>query len=76
MATPAKHVDRDAEARERLKRYLDLPLDQFRAERARMSPDEREQMARIWAEENAEAIRSSNEWVEQKGLPLAKYRPF
>lgn len=29
-----------------------------------------------WRAENAEAIRSSNEYVEKHGLPLAKYRPF
>ena len=31
---------------------------------------------RKWIEENAEAIRSSNEYVEKHGLPLAKYRQF
>lgn len=29
-----------------------------------------------WRAENAEAIRSSNEYVEKHGLPLAKYRQF
>jgi antitoxin CcdA len=31
---------------------------------------------RRWLEENREAIESSNAWVEEHGLPLAKYRPF
>lgn len=31
---------------------------------------------RRWREENAEAIRSSNEYVEKHGLPLEKYRMF
>lgn len=31
---------------------------------------------RKWLEENAEAIKSMNEWVEINGLPLAKYRTF
>lgn len=31
---------------------------------------------RKWQEENAEAIKSMNEWVEKNGLPLAKYRQF
>ena len=31
---------------------------------------------RKWQEENAEAIKSMNEWVEKNGLPLAKYRAF
>jgi len=29
-----------------------------------------------WLSENAEAIESSNRWVEEHGLPLAKYRMF
>jgi antitoxin CcdA len=29
-----------------------------------------------WLVENAEALQSSNEFVEQHGLPLAKYRNF
>lgn len=29
-----------------------------------------------WLEENAEAIESSNRYVEKHGLPLAKYRLF
>jgi len=31
---------------------------------------------RKWLEENAEAIKSINEWVEKNGLPLDKYRQF
>ena len=29
-----------------------------------------------WLKENRAALQSSNEWVEAKGLPLAKYRMF
>lgn len=32
--------------------------------------------ARRWKEENREAIRDWNEYVERNGLPLAKYRTF
>lgn len=32
--------------------------------------------ARQWAEENADVIRSTNEYIEKHGLPLAKYRMF
>lgn len=32
--------------------------------------------AEQWKRENAEAIASSNEWVEKNGLPLARYRQF
>lgn len=29
-----------------------------------------------WLEENRAALESSNRWVEEHGLPLAKYRQF
>ena len=59
-----------------LRKLMDLLLDEFRAARAKRSPEEREALNRLWQEENAEVIRSSNEWVEKNGLPLEKYRPF
>jgi antitoxin CcdA len=31
---------------------------------------------RRWAQENAEFIKNTNEWVEKNGLPLAEYRMF
>lgn len=31
---------------------------------------------RRWLEENAEAIRSYNEWIRKNGNPLARYRMF
>lgn len=31
---------------------------------------------KLWLAENAEAIASSNAWVEKHGLPLAEYRMF
>lgn len=31
---------------------------------------------RRWAEENAEFIRNTNDWVEKNGLPLTEYRMF
>ena len=36
----------------------------------------RKEKAARWLEENRAAIQSSNEWVEQHGLPLARYRQF
>jgi antitoxin CcdA len=39
-----------------------------------------EELARLrakeWAEENRDAIRSANDFIEKHGLPLAKYRSF
>lgn len=39
--------------------------------RREFTPQERQ-----WLEENAEAIKSWNEWVQEHGLPLEKYRLF
>ncbi|WP_333714876.1 type II toxin-antitoxin system CcdA family antitoxin [Yoonia sp.] len=36
----------------------------------------RARKAAAWLEENRAAIQSSNDWVEQHGLPLEKYRQF
>lgn len=35
-----------------------------------------EKAARQWAEENADVIRSNNEYIARHGLPLRKYRSF
>ena len=32
--------------------------------------------AEVWLQENREAILASNAWVEEHGLPLARYRRF
>jgi antitoxin CcdA len=32
--------------------------------------------AEVWIQENWDAIQSSNEYVEKRGLPLANYRMF
>lgn len=32
--------------------------------------------AKVWREENAAALTSSNEFVERHGLPLARFRHF
>lgn len=36
----------------------------------------RAEKARLWLEENREAIDAHNRWVEEHGLPLAEYRMF
>lgn len=40
------------------------------------SNEERAALEKQWREENAEAIAASNRYVEEHGLPLAKYRLF
>ncbi|CAN7536081.1 type II toxin-antitoxin system CcdA family antitoxin [Devosia sp. LjRoot16] len=42
-------------------------------------PEERDRISeegKRWLEENAEAIKAWNDWVDKNGLPLAEYRPF
>lgn len=41
-----------------------------------LEEDVRKARAAAWLEANAEAIESSNAWVEKHGLPLARYRLF
>lgn len=36
----------------------------------------RKALAEKWLEDNAEAIKSVNDWVDKNGLPLEKYRMF
>jgi antitoxin CcdA len=36
----------------------------------------RQEKAAAWLRENAEAIAAWNAWVEENGLPLARYRQF
>ncbi|RYY27959.1 MAG: post-segregation antitoxin CcdA [Sphingomonadales bacterium] len=36
----------------------------------------RKEQVRRWQEEHREAIEANNAWVEEHGLPLAKYRMF
>lgn len=55
-------------------RELDINLSRAAEEGiAKAVKTERE---RRWLEENAEAIRAENEYIEKHGLPLAKYRQF
>jgi hypothetical protein len=37
---------------------------------------EQSKRAQQWLDENREALESSNRWVEEHGLPFAKYRLF
>ena len=55
-------------------RALDVNLSRAAEEGLREAV--RQARADRWRAENAEAIASSNSWVEQHGLPLARYRAF
>ncbi len=53
-----------------------LQVNVSRAAEAGLARAIAEKRAEIWLQENEEALRSSNEYVERKGLPLARYRQF
>jgi antitoxin CcdA len=55
-------------------RALDVNLSRAAEEGLRQAV--RQARADRWREENADALASSNAWVEQHGLPLARYRAF
>jgi antitoxin CcdA len=55
-------------------RRLDINIS--RACERGLAADIAERRAREWLAENAEAIESSNAFVERNGLPLARYRLF
>lgn len=76
MATSLRKEPEPKPDREMLRKLLELPLAELRAAQAKCSPAEQEELERLWQEEYAEAILSSNEWVEKNGLPLEKYRAF
>ncbi len=76
-------------ATQRRKKPTNLSLDQSVLEEARAlninvsqaaEAGLRQEISRAkaeqWKAENAEAIESSNRWVEANGLPLARYRQF
>lgn len=53
-----------------------LSVNVSRAAEAGIADAVRKEKERLWKEENREALESSNRWVEENGLPLAKYRQF
>jgi len=55
-------------------RALDVNLSRAAEEGLRVAV--RQARADRWRAENAEALASSNAWVEQHGLPLARHRAF
>src|SRR5690606_14121726 len=53
-----------------------LSVNISRAAEAGIADAVRKEKERAWKEENREAIEGWNAWVEEHGLPLAKYRQF
>jgi len=54
----------------------DLGLDISEAAEAGLSKAVSDKRAELWLKENAEAIASSNAYVEQHGMPLDEFRMF
>ena len=54
----------------------ELGLNLSRAAEEGIASAVKAEKERRWREENAEAIASSNRWVEKNGLPLARHRMF
>ena len=55
-------------------RTLDVNLSRAAEEGLRLAV--RQAKADRWRAENSESLASSNAWVEQHGLPLARHRAF
>lgn len=53
-----------------------LDLNVSRAAEAGIAAAVKAEKERRWREENAEAIRAYNEYIEKNGIPLAKHRKF
>lgn len=54
----------------------DLKINLSRAAEDGIERAVKAEQERLWRLENAEAIEASNKYVEEHGLPLAKYRQF
>jgi antitoxin CcdA len=60
-----------------VKKPANLTLDSALLEEARaLGLNISAARAARWQTENAEALASSNAWVQANGLPLARYQPF
>lgn len=53
-----------------------LSVNVSRAAETGIAEAVRAEKERLWLEENREALESWNAWVNENGLPLAKYRMF
>ncbi|MFC3164860.1 type II toxin-antitoxin system CcdA family antitoxin [Ciceribacter thiooxidans] len=70
--TPAKHAPEHAPLEDAKSRGPRLR----RGAEACAQPAPAETIGEWWRRENAKAFASSNRWVDQEGLPLARYRQF
>jgi antitoxin CcdA len=61
---------------ELLSQARDLDINLSRAAEDGIAKAVKAERERRWKEENAEAIKAYNEYIEKNGLPLEEYRTF
>lgn len=76
MATSVRKKIQARFTRDEMVQMLDLPSPAFRVAKAKMTEAELNELRIVWQEISAEAVADYNRYVEQRGLPLAKYRMF
>ncbi len=76
MPNPQKKATNLSIDRELLEEARALGINVSRSAEVGIESAVRQQKQLKWLEDNAEALESSNEFVEEHGLPLAEYRRF
>ncbi|MEV4609131.1 type II toxin-antitoxin system CcdA family antitoxin [Neorhizobium sp. LMR1-1-1.1] len=76
MPTPARKAANLSLDRTLLAQARELDINLSRAAEDGIAKAVKAERERRWLEENAEAIRVYNEYVEKNGLPLEEYRTF
>lgn len=62
--------------RELLDQAKELGVNISRAAEAGVLAAVKAERARRWKVDNAEAVAAYNKWIEENGIPLARYRKF
>ena len=75
LAKPKKPTNLSIDT-ELLKEAKELGINLSRSAEDGLREAVRQTKTEQWKLENAEAIKSSNEWVEKNGIPFEEYRQF
>lgn len=73
---PPKRPTNVSLAENLLAEAADLGINVSQAAEAGLAKAVADKRAEVWMEQNADAIASSNEYVEKHGLPLPQFRNF
>ncbi|OBZ97037.1 post-segregation antitoxin CcdA [Pararhizobium polonicum] len=76
MSQPARKSANLSLDSDLISRARDLKINLSRAAEDGIERAVKAERERLWRIENAEAIAASNKYVEEHGLPFAKYRQF